>query len=403
MRSFSILFIQHNWHHMWTACWHNVHTFNSLKYSITISAAVITINTVAITDSSHISDNLSDIYPPEHHDVTTCGTPNACPRRPWSTTVWSHQAAWATPLLWRTQVSVHAIPCSWWRRNEEACPVVCWLWHHGALGDPTWVCQCDHTLPKVCWCCVQVVPRVRCRKVLVDSRYGWASRRGFKGRDLITHQLRQIPQGVYCNNDLSHHEKSHPHHGTKLHLCPQLPTKALGKGLPPTPTQVSWPLPQWPIYLGADPWHCMVCTAWHSILSLTLVNTCTPTVASISVTKAKPTKFTTLIDSMKQAIANLSMQSAPMPQNKPSAAAPHDLHCHFCRDEHWKSTSRSTLEMGSAYFATMAMSPYLVDISFPVPLPAKPSKSISISGTTRIWLPPLQLMCLYRVCCPTRQ
>ena len=130
---------------------------------------------------------------------------------------------------------------------------------------------------------------------------------------------------------------------------------------------------------------------------LTLDNMWTPALTSVSVAKAKPTKLTTLIDIMKQAITKLSAQSAPAPQSKASAMA-----CKIFTvisvgvsiGRAVMKSTRSTFETGSVYFAMMAMSAYLVDISFPVPLPAKPSNSISMSGTTRIWPPPLQQMCL---------
>ena len=109
--------------HMRTACRPDTHAFNLWKYSVTIRSVVITINTIAITDSSHISNNLSDNYPPKYHNVTTCGTPDAHPWRPWSATIWSWQVMWAILLLQRPQVSVCVIPCSWWRRNEAACPI----------------------------------------------------------------------------------------------------------------------------------------------------------------------------------------------------------------------------------------------------------------------------------------
>ena len=41
---------------------------------------------------------------------------------------------------------------------------------------------------------------------------------------------------------------------------------------------------------------------------------------------------------MKQAISKLGTLSAPAPQAKPPASAPHDHHCHFCGGEHWKSS-----------------------------------------------------------------
>ena len=41
---------------------------------------------------------------------------------------------------------------------------------------------------------------------------------------------------------------------------------------------------------------------------------------------------------MKQAISKLSTPSAPAPQAKPPASAPHDHHCHFCGGDHWKSS-----------------------------------------------------------------
>ena len=74
--------------------------------------------------------------------------------------------------------------------------------------------------------------------------------------------------------------------------------------------------------------------------SLTLDDMCTPTPTSISIAKAEPTKLTTLIDIMKQAIAKLSMQNGQAPQSKPLAMASCYLHCQFCRGEHWKSSCK---------------------------------------------------------------
>ena len=73
-------------------------------------------------------------------------------------------------------------------------------------------------------------------------------------------------------------------------------------------------------------------------LSLTLNDTCTPALTTASVAKAKPTELATLIDMMKQAISRLGMPSAPAPQAKPLALAPHDHRSHFCGGEHWKSS-----------------------------------------------------------------
>ena len=56
------------------------------------------------------------------------------------------------------------------------------------------------------------------------------------------------------------------------------------------------------------------------------------------VAKAEPTKLTTVIDMMKQAISKLGMPSALAPQAKPPASAPCDHHCHFCGGDHWKSS-----------------------------------------------------------------
>ena len=73
-------------------------------------------------------------------------------------------------------------------------------------------------------------------------------------------------------------------------------------------------------------------------LSLTLDGTHTPTPMTAPVAKAKPTKLTTLIDMMKQAISKLDMPSAPAPQAKSLALAPCDHCCHFCGGDHWKSS-----------------------------------------------------------------
>ena len=134
---------------------------------------------------------------------------------------------WATLLLQWDQVSVRAISCRWQRRNEEACFAVCQLWHCGALGDPAWVANVAMPYQKFvnmyklypgsdaerCWSITDM-------DKLVD----------FNGRDLIAHQLRQIPWGVYHNNDLSHHEKSHLCSRTKLCLCLRLEVKHDPKG-----------------------------------------------------------------------------------------------------------------------------------------------------------------------------
>ena len=73
-------------------------------------------------------------------------------------------------------------------------------------------------------------------------------------------------------------------------------------------------------------------------LSLALGDTSTPAPATAPVAKAEPTKLATLIDMMKQAISKLSIPSAPAPQAKPLASAPHNHHCHFCGGDHWKSS-----------------------------------------------------------------
>ena len=70
-------------------------------------------------------------------------------------------------------------------------------------------------------------------------------------------------------------------------------------------------------------------------LSLALDDTCTPTLTMVPIDKAKPTKLTTLINMMKQAISKLG---TPSPQAKPLASAPCDHHCHFCGGDHWKSS-----------------------------------------------------------------
>ena len=75
-------------------------------------------------------------------------------------------------------------------------------------------------------------------------------------------------------------------------------------------------------------------------LSLALDDTRTPTPTTASVAKAKPTELATLINMMKQAISKLGTPSAPAPQAKPLALAPHDHCCHFCGGEHWKSSCK---------------------------------------------------------------
>ena len=75
-------------------------------------------------------------------------------------------------------------------------------------------------------------------------------------------------------------------------------------------------------------------------LSLALDDTYTPTPTMASVAMTKPTEFATLIDMMKQAISKLGTLSAPAPQAKPLASAPHDHHCHFCGGDHWKSSCK---------------------------------------------------------------
>ena len=65
----------------------------------------------------------------------------------------------------------------------------------------------------------------------------------------------------------------------------------------------------------------------HSTMSLSLPldDTCTPAPMSVPIVKAEPAELTMLINIMKQAIAKLSTPSAPAPQVKPSAVAPHDF------------------------------------------------------------------------------
>ena len=75
-------------------------------------------------------------------------------------------------------------------------------------------------------------------------------------------------------------------------------------------------------------------------LSLALNDTHTPAPMTASIAKAEPTELATLIDMMKQAISKLGMPSAPAPQAKPLTLAPCDHHCHFCGDEHWKSSCK---------------------------------------------------------------
>ena len=194
---------------------------NLQNYSVTIWT-IITINTIAITDSTTFSDKFSDNYPSKQNDVATCSTPNAHVWRLWVTTIQSREAAWATPLLWRPQVPVCVIPCSWERRNKAACPAVHWLQHCRTLGDSARVCRRGHVLSTVCRCCVQVVPRVGCRKTLVDRRYGEACRRSFKGRNLVACQFGEVPQGVYHCDHFSDCKESYLRHRTEpMWLLPQ--------------------------------------------------------------------------------------------------------------------------------------------------------------------------------------
>ena len=52
--------------------------------------------------------------------------------------------------------------------------------------------------------------------------YGQISRRNFEGRNLVTHWLRQVPQGIHHNHDIPHSKESQvlsslPHRSTMLH------------------------------------------------------------------------------------------------------------------------------------------------------------------------------------------
>ena len=119
-------------------------------------------------------------------------------------------------------------------------------------------------------------------------------------------------------------------------------------------------------------------------LSLALDDTRTPAPMMALIAKAEPTELTTLINMMKQAISKLGTPSAPAPQAKPLASAPHGHHCHFCGGDHWKVAvrySRSMFVTESVYFATMAVSCCLVDISFLAPLPERPLENVSTNGT----------------------
>ena len=185
------------------------------------------INSFTIANRIELPNNLSEFYPSDHPNVSVFSTTNACLWRTRSSTIWPHQAMWASPLFQWSQLTVHAMGGCWWSRDERACSVVCQLQHHRAMGNIAWVCQCDCTIPKVHWRCVPAVPRLQCRVTLANSRHGQFSSKNFEHRDFITHQLGKISQRFHCHHHVPYHEKPPRCPWTKLHLHPCLPTRAL--------------------------------------------------------------------------------------------------------------------------------------------------------------------------------
>ena len=238
-------------------------------------------------------------------------------------------------LLWRPQVPLCVISCSWWRRNEAACPVVHQLQHCGALGDPAQVCWCGCVLSAVCQHCVQVVPGVRHRKMLVDRRYGVACRWSFKSRNLVACRFGKVPQGVYCYDHFSDHEKLYLHRRTKPSLRLQLPTEALDQGHSLTPTQVPWPFLWRSIYLGANPWHRVVRTTWYHVpLPHSRWHTHPHTNNGIHCHG-----WTYRARHSNQHDETSHFQALAS-QAKPPALALHDHCCHFCGGDHWKCSCK---------------------------------------------------------------
>ena len=99
----------------------------------------------------------------------------------------------------------------------------------------------------------------------------------------------------------------------------------------------------------------MPCTLYFMVLT----NPYTPNLTITPAAKAEPTELSMLIDTMRHVIAALDNQS------KPSTSC--DLHCHFCKGDHFKNnvkSSNSMFTIGSVHFAMMATSPYLTDVPF---------------------------------------
>ena len=271
-------------------------------------------------------------FPSKYHNVPACNAPDVHPWKLWSSTIQPCQAPQALLLLQGAQISICAIPCSWWGGNAKACFVVCWLQHCRALRNPAWVHWCDHILPIFYWCCMQAVSRIWCRAMLVDSGHGQVSRRNLKDRDFITCWLREVLQRVHHHYHFSYHKELYCcccafTCGFLLELC----------------SRVCYCLQiKFHDHFPNDPYtleqiHNTACFVLHSTTSFspTLDDPCTPTPTIAPAVKAEPT-LSTLINIMRQAITGLDNQSTQVSHGRPSA--PHNLCCHFHRGDHFKNS-----------------------------------------------------------------